>query len=199
MGGWGGGWVGWEGRRAEGCSVPLPGQLPAWVSTEPNACHPPSHPPAQMMELDWPRAVMRQSHCKEVKSPDGTLVYRCVSVRLCGAAESTGSAGGRRSSWIAATPRLQLSCAFASLPRRTECLQGPTRAHGRALGGGGHGGAASAPGHQAPRLHRPRVPGACVREGGRRRKAGVQAAGDWQQRWRILPCCCPSAPPPCRP
>lgn len=29
-----------------------------------------------MMELEWPREVLRLNPCKEVKAPDGSLVYR---------------------------------------------------------------------------------------------------------------------------
>lgn len=30
----------------------------------------------QMLDLDWPREVLRLAPCKEVKAPDGSLVYR---------------------------------------------------------------------------------------------------------------------------
>lgn len=36
-----------------------------------------------MMELEWPREVLRLGACKEVKAPDGSLVYRGPRVR-CG-------------------------------------------------------------------------------------------------------------------
>lgn len=36
----------------------------------------------QMLELDWPREVLRLAPCKEVKAPDGSLVYRGPRVRM---------------------------------------------------------------------------------------------------------------------
>lgn len=49
----------------------------------------PSPPPWQMMELEWPREVLRLGPCKEVKAPDGSLVYRCG----CGSGQAVGPAG----------------------------------------------------------------------------------------------------------
>ncbi|PSC75196.1 Helicase sen1 [Micractinium conductrix] len=36
----------------------------------------------QMLELDWPREVLRLGSCREVKAPDGTLVYRGPRIRM---------------------------------------------------------------------------------------------------------------------
>ena len=36
----------------------------------------------QMMELDWPREVLRLGPCKEVKAPDGSLIYRGPRIRM---------------------------------------------------------------------------------------------------------------------
>ncbi len=33
-------------------------------------------PSRQMMELEWPREVLRLGPCKEIKAPDGSLAYR---------------------------------------------------------------------------------------------------------------------------
>jgi hypothetical protein len=49
----------------------------------------------QMMELDWPREVLRLGPCKEVKAPDGSLVYRWGQVLLVGMRSSL------RMLWIA--------------------------------------------------------------------------------------------------
>jgi hypothetical protein len=38
--------------------------------------------PLQMMELEWPREVLRLAPCREVKAPDGTLIYRSASCLL---------------------------------------------------------------------------------------------------------------------
>ena len=35
-----------------------------------------------MMELDWPREVLRLGPCKEVKAPDGSLIYRGPRIRM---------------------------------------------------------------------------------------------------------------------
>ena len=39
-------------------------------------------PLEQMMELEWPREVLRLGPCKEVKAPDGSLIYRGPRIRM---------------------------------------------------------------------------------------------------------------------
>ena len=45
---------------------------------------PPTHPlpPAQMMEQEWPREVLRLAHCREVRAPDGSLAFRGPRIRI---------------------------------------------------------------------------------------------------------------------
>ena len=62
-----------------GCLLCSP-VLPSLKITKPEPrCLPATE---QMMELEWPREVLRLGPCKEVKAPDGSLIYRGPRIRM---------------------------------------------------------------------------------------------------------------------
>lgn len=48
----------------------------------------------QMMELDWPREVLRLASCREAKAPDGSLAFRWEGVQVENVAARVGAVRG---------------------------------------------------------------------------------------------------------
>ena len=128
-GGWAavpGGWVQGGGDGGAAGDACLPASIDAHSTTYQRKRPLPSPAPCpspQMLELDWPREVLRLGSCREVKAPDGTLVYRQAGVGGGGwggrvEAPRVMHAGGRSSVAHCArcTFAIHVTCIWRSAP-----------------------------------------------------------------------------------